>query len=284
MVVRLFFWVLGPVGGGGRFMFLVACVLFKVDLGATIQDLSRQFAHFTDSHVLAISAFQAMLTPSPAQSTKVRDPVFRDKVAEYQGCIQHPPCAVLSQRFSGTFEYWREHGIFIFPSVADHIYPQKNFSNFKTLGFHRDDVKNGMLLFKDIEERAGNGELSFMPVQVSPDEIILQVHVSEPIRDVYLQYKDPMHKRQFGDWPLVFVWESVDEACSGEPSPIRFGDLHNFKFRIKRPHLRALFWKAKMAHDAFSDLPDPFEHVDAFKECESLMDKIRRMNNVSQGS
>ena len=256
-------------------MFLVACVLFKVDLGAAIQKLSRQFP---DSQDLASAAFQAMLTPDLAQSTKVRDPEFRDNVAEYQGYNQNAPCAVLSQRFPGTFEYWREHGILIFPSVADHIYPHKNFGNFKTLGFHHDDVKNGMLLFKDVEERAGNGELSFLPVHVSPNEIILQVHVSEPIRDVYVQYRDPRHKKQFGDYPMVFAWESAYGACSDEPRPIRFGDLHDFQFRMKRPHLRALFWKAKMAHDAFNDLPDPFQHIDVFRECESLMDKIRRMH------
>ena len=257
-------------------MFLVACVLFKVDLGAAIQNLSRQFAGSQD---LASTAFQAMLTPDLAQSTKVRDPEFRNDVAQYQGYNQNnAPCVVLSQRFPGTFEYWREHEILIFPSVADHIYPHKNFSNFGTLGFHRDDVKNGMLLFKDVEERAGNGQLSFMPVHVSPDEIILQVHVTEPIRDVYVRYIDPRHKEQFGDYPMVFAWESAYGVFSGEPRSIRFGDLHGFKFRMKRPHLRALFWKAKMAHDAFNDLPDPFQHIDVFKECESLMDKIRRMH------
>ena len=260
-------------------MFLVACVLFKVDLGAAIEKLSTQFA---DSQDLASAAFQAMLTPDLAQSTKIRDPEFRDNVAEYQGYDQkNAPCAVLSQRFPGTFEYWRECGSLIFPSVADHICPHKNFGSFRTLGFHRDDVKNGMLLFKDVEERAGNGELSFLPVHVSPDEIILQVHVSESIRNVYVQYRDPGHKKQFGDYPMVFAWESAYGVCSDEPRPIQFGDLHDFQFRMKRPHLRALFWKAKMAHDAFNDLPDPFQHIDVFRECESLMDKIRRMRRLT---
>ena len=183
-------------------------------------------------------AHATTLIPRPTSSKTKPDRNFRNRVVEFYNTKQ---CVFLAKRFPGTVRASkRENVTSCFPCIGAHIYDHRMQDGAKSLGLDLNDARNGLPLFKSIEERFDEGRIAIVPIDVQDSDInttTLRILVCNELKDQEIT----VHQGKGKDKKISYL-----RTCRGRR--IKYGDIHETEVVLPSPFLRSLMLKQQMSY------------------------------------
>ena len=230
----------------------------KID--AMAEEMNGKIDAMTEDIRTFVSPLYSIQAVSEDVVTQLTDGTFNETARELYGTSS---CVILGQLFSSSTHEQEKYCSRFFRAVAEHIVPKAQWTVAVNWGFQATDARNALFLLKHVELKYQAGHLSLIPDQfqapAGEDRVRLVVEISKAHMDTIIRYKG--HRDgEYYDQP---VWGRKNGV--GELTMLRFGDLHGETISVHpRPHMRALFLKADMAHRQHPELTSPFHIRDRY--------------------
>ena len=191
-------------------------------------------------------AHATTLIPHPTSFKTKRDPKFRKKIVEFYKTDQ---CVFLATKFPRTAR------ANCFSCMGAHIYDHRMQEGAKSLGLEINNPRNGLPLFKSLEEKFDEGHIAIVPIDIQSSDTIddttttLQILVCNELMDQVISVQHGKTKRDL----------TIGKGKHSIKRFIKFGDLHETTVVVSSPYLRALMLKQ---HMCYSQHPDEFPPPD----------------------
>ena len=218
----------------------------RIEVHMDPQPLVPDLAKMAKLVDLLTIAYATTLIPVPTSVKTNHDPKFQDKLIQFYITDQ---CVFLGARFPKAARAKR------FPCVGAHIYDHRMQQCAKSLGFEINSPRNGLPLFKSIEEKFDEGHIAIVPIAIQRSEgtddttTTLQILVCNELMDQVISVQRGKTKRDL----------TIGKGKHSIKRSIKFGDLHETTVVVSSPYLRALMLKQYMC---YSQHPDEFPPPD----------------------
>ena len=190
-------------------------------------------------------AHATTLIPHPTSFKTKRDPKFRKKIVEFYKTDQ---CVFLATKFPRTAR------ANCFSCMGAHIYDHRMQEGAKSLGLEINNPRNGLPLFKSLEEKFDEGHIAIVPIDIQSSDTIddttttLQILVCNELKDQVITVQQGKRKKK-----------KISQLRTCKGRPITYGDLHETTVVLPSPYLRSLILKQ---HMCFSEHPEEFPPPD----------------------